>query len=199
MNLCFLGDALDHWKGSVFECLQEEKLLKGFLVDPMASDTSPWNMDDSRLYAQLLRVEERQLVHHDKTLRGQRNEYFSKIPKAGDLFLDPDTGIKTGRQTSSEIYKYLRPPELFELVATERERLVIVYQHARGSVRQRAKDVLIALREQKQPFAYSSYESGTVAMLFFSQSPHRVEAISDCFYRLLGSHAKKRIYCGNFS
>ena len=61
MNRDYLGDALDHWKGSVFEYLKREKLLRNFMVDPMATDDSKWDEDDSRLLAQLLRIEERQL------------------------------------------------------------------------------------------------------------------------------------------
>jgi len=46
MNLQFLGDALDHWKGSVFEALQNSLLLKGFRVDAMASDSEKWEQND---------------------------------------------------------------------------------------------------------------------------------------------------------
>ncbi len=37
-------------------------------------------------------------------------------------------------------------------------------------------------------------ESGTVAMLFFSKTPQRVEMVRDCFCRLLGTHAENRIF-----
>jgi hypothetical protein len=33
MNLTFLGDALDHWKGSIFESLQKGGILPDFAVD----------------------------------------------------------------------------------------------------------------------------------------------------------------------
>jgi len=38
MNLRYLGDALDHWKGSLFESLQQANILHDFAVDAMASD-----------------------------------------------------------------------------------------------------------------------------------------------------------------
>lgn len=38
MNLRYLGDALDYWKGSVFFRLQERGILKDFSVDPMLTD-----------------------------------------------------------------------------------------------------------------------------------------------------------------
>jgi hypothetical protein len=40
LNLIYLGDALDHWKGSLFESLQQEKAVQGLAVDPMTSDLS---------------------------------------------------------------------------------------------------------------------------------------------------------------
>jgi hypothetical protein len=96
MKLAYLGDAHDHWKGSVFQYLQEGEILRNFLVDSMATDASPWNTANSKLYAHLLRIEETQLVQHDRTLfqdRKSRRRYFLNIPPTGDLFLDPDTGI----------------------------------------------------------------------------------------------------------
>jgi hypothetical protein len=46
MNRRYLGDAFDHWKGSVFEFLQRDKVLRNFLVDPMAPDEQKWSRDD---------------------------------------------------------------------------------------------------------------------------------------------------------
>jgi len=54
LNLNFLGDALDHWKGSLFESLQEAQVLRDFAVDPMASDLGSWNSDDFLILARLL-------------------------------------------------------------------------------------------------------------------------------------------------
>ena len=59
MKLTYLGDAHDHWKGSVFQYLQEGEILRNFLVDSMATDASPWNTANSKLYAHLLRIEEK--------------------------------------------------------------------------------------------------------------------------------------------
>ena len=39
MNLKYLGDTLDHWKGSVFQILQEAKLLRNLEVDAMMTDS----------------------------------------------------------------------------------------------------------------------------------------------------------------
>jgi hypothetical protein len=96
MNLQFLGDALDHWKGSVFETLPQQGVLRDFLVDPMASDAPKWNPADLKLFARLLRIEQHQLVNHRHDLCTDRAWYFAEIQPNGDLFMDPDTGIKTG-------------------------------------------------------------------------------------------------------
>jgi len=200
MKLTYLGDAHDHWKGSVFQYLQEGEILRNFLVDSMATDASPWNTANSKLYAHLLRIEETQLVQHDRTLfqdRKSRRRYFLNIPRTGDLFLDPDRGITTGGSTHEN---YLRPQELFELMETEKDRLVIVYQHsAHGSkMRERVKSVLAKLAEQKRPFACSSYESNTVALLFFSMTAERTQSVRDCFARLThGTDAANRIRLWN--
>jgi hypothetical protein len=192
MNRGYLGDALDHWKGSVFEYLQREKLLRNFMVDPMATDDSKWDEHDSRLFAQLLRIEERQLVQHAYELSHDRRQYFAEIPPRGDLFLDPDTGIKTG--SVKRIEHYLLPVELFEVLKTEEDRLIVVYQHIRAKrTRTRLETVVETLREQDRQFSCSSYESGTVALLFFSRTGDRAEAVRDCFTRLLGTHSEKRI------
>jgi hypothetical protein len=196
MKLTYLGDAHDHWKGSVFQYLQEGEILRNFLVDSMATDASPWNTANSKLYAHLLRIEESQLVQHGRTLsqdRKARRQYFLNIPRTGDLFLDPDTGIKT---SGSNNENYLLPQELCELMATEKDRLVIVYQHsARGSkMRERVKSVLAKLAEQKRSFSCSSYESNTVALLFFSMTAERTRSVRNCFARLTrGTDAADRI------
>jgi hypothetical protein len=78
----------------------------------------------------------------------------------------------------------------------EKERLVVVYQHgAQGrQMRDRIESVLAKLTEQKRPFSCSSYESNTVALLFFSRTAERTETVRDCFYRLIrGTDAEKRI------
>jgi len=196
MKLEYLGDAYDHWKGAVFEYLQEGKVLRNFLVDSMATDTSPWNTPNSKLYAHLLRIKESQLLQHDRTLFEERNDrksYFSTIPRTGDLFLDPDTGINTGGFTHEN---HLHPKELFDVMEPEKDRLVVVYQHgAQGrKMRDRVKIVLAKLTEQKKPFSCSSYESNTVALLFFSRAAERTEMVRDHFFRLIrGTDAEKRI------
>src|SRR5688500_3252510 len=58
MNLRYLGDALDHWKGSLFEYLQTACLVRELAVDAMAGDAEQWQPADWKLFARLLRVKE---------------------------------------------------------------------------------------------------------------------------------------------
>ena len=128
MNLMYLGDALDHWKGSLFESLQREKLVNGFAVDPMASDLSSWRDEDFQLLARLLRIDSRQVLHHNASL-SDRQAYFDEIKHVGDLFLDPDTGVATGHVSRRE--QYVMPGELARLL-DQADRMVLVYQHVRA-------------------------------------------------------------------
>jgi len=192
MNLQFLGDALDHWKGSVFEILQRERVLRDFLVDPMASDAPAWKPADLKLFARLLRIEQRQLVSHNHDLCQDRARYFAEIPSKGDLFLDPDTGIKTGNV--QRLVQYVLPTELFKVMESGEERVVVIYQHVRAKkTRERVEEVLATLREEDIRFFCTSYESGTVAFLFLSRKHSRIKAVRDCFLRFLGAHANNRI------
>ena len=129
MNLEYLGDALDHWKGSLFEYLRAEGLLRDFAVDPMATDRDRWNEADFFLFARLLRIRRNQIIPHEASLL-TRDKYFAEIVHGGDVFLDPDTGIATSG--SSQIAKYVRPRELATLLGSARGRVVAVYQHVRA-------------------------------------------------------------------
>ncbi len=197
MNLRYLGDALDHWKGSVFEMLQEEGLVKGLQVDAMCSDKEPWKTDDVELYARLLRIKRAQLMQHRHDLCKDRSKYFSEVSITGDIFLDPDTGIKTGDVRHLE--HYLTPNEFFDVMKQDKERLVIVYQHVRAQrTRQRVENVLAILNQRHVAFTCASYESGTVALLFFGAESRRVKRVHDYFANFLGTHAASRIGYWNF-
>lgn len=117
MNLEYLGDALDHWKGSLFEYLQSERVVRDLVVDPMATDADQWSDDDFALYACLLRVSVKQIIRH-KALLADRSSYFAEIRQSGDLFLDPDTGVAA--HGASPIAKYVKPREVAALLQSSR-------------------------------------------------------------------------------
>jgi hypothetical protein len=193
VNLRYLGDALDHWKGSLFERFQRASLLRDFAVDSMATDAEDWRPEDFDLFADLLRIKREQIVHRGKLLTINRPGYFREVNHTGDLFLDPDTGIATC--AVSDRSQYLFPAELHGLLERQPERLVAVYQHIRAQkTRDRLQRVVAVLRLPDNPFSCCSYESGTVSMLFFSRDAARVDGIYQYLEGFLGVHATRRIY-----
>lgn len=191
MNLDFLGDALDHWKGSLFESLMQAQVLQNFKADPMVSDPDRWREEDWELYSRLLRIEREQIVQHRVTLRDGRAGYFRETSHHGDLFLDPDTGVATGRVREPQ--RYVSPSEVGQLLDSSTHRLLIVYQHVLGKVARRVDEVMKTLQCQIGGFAGCWYESGTVAMLFLARSPARTAQVEEHFATLLGRHAPRRI------
>lgn len=191
MNLAFLGDAFDHWKGSLIDSLQEAQAVRDFAVDPMASDLGSWKSEDFIILARLLRVGAAQIIRHRVTLQ-ERTKYFDEISHRGDLFLDPDTGVATGRVKETHI----SPFEIGHLLDSATNRLLVVYQHVRAQrVSIRVDAVLIALQREIGGFTWTSYESGTVAMLFLSRRPERTERIAAHFKSMLGRHSSGRVRC----
>jgi hypothetical protein len=196
LNLTFLGDALDHWKGSLFESLQQGRIVDRLAVDPMASDLSSWRDEDFQLFARLLRVGAHQVIHHQAGLV-QRRRYFEEIKHEGDPFLDPDTGVATGHVARPK--QYVMPSEIAGLLHAG-GRMVIVYQHVRAQrVRARVDAVLSALAATAGPAGWCSYESGTVALLFLSRKGARTSTVADHFRAMLGRHAGGRIRGGTLA
>ncbi len=192
MNLEFLGDVLDHWKGALFASLQKEKVLRDFAADPMATDQDSWRKEDRELYARLLRITPGQLILHRASLE-DRAGYFGEILHQGDLFLDPDTGVETPG-VKQDRRRYVKPAEIGQLLDRSTGRLLMIYQHVRGKrVSDRVDKVLNTLRDEIGDFRCCSYESPTVAMLFLSRLPPRTTSVAKHFKTLLGRHADGRI------
>ena len=191
MNLEYLGDALDHWKGSLFEYLQSERVVRKLMVDPIATDGDQWTDDDFALYAFLLRIELKQIIRHKVPLAA-RASYFAEIRHQGDLFLDPDTGIATNG--ASPVTKYVKPTELAVLLQSCGTRLVAIYQHVRAQKTCARIDACLgALRAVAAPIGWCSYESPTVAMLFLSGDGERIGDVGEALKRLLGRHGERRV------
>jgi len=188
MNLSFLGDALDHWKGSLFESLQKRCVVCEFAVDPMASDLVDWKPSDFAILAKLLRIERSQIISHNRSL-SDRRAYFHEIKHRGDLFLDPDTGVATGRLS----VRHIAPAEIADLL-NPADRLLAIYQHVRAQrVTDRVDAVCTAILAKSPTVSWCSYESPTVAMIFVSRKPDRIASVHRHFGELLGFHATGRI------
>jgi hypothetical protein len=194
MNLKYVGDALDHWKGSLFDHLQKQGLLLDFAVDPMATDLDQWIDGDFVLFARLLRINRQQIIDHQASLIS-RSEYFAEITHRGDLFLDPDTGIRTSGSPNPN--KYVTPKELAVLLRTTPGRVVVVYQHVRArKTAVRVDGCLCAIAKEIDAVGWCSYESSTVAMLFLCDEDARTLAIATAFRDFLGRHAEYRVRSG---
>jgi hypothetical protein len=195
MNLRYLGDALDHWKGSLFESLQQADALHDFAVDPMASDWVDWRPDDISLFARLLKIRESAVITHTVGLTNRKG-YFAELKHTGDLFFDPDTGIQTtGVKTNP---KHIQPREVLQFLQ-DSERIVAVYQHvSRQGVSHRV-DAVCRTLSAMDDCQWCSYESATVAMMFFCRSSQRLAKIAAYFNGMLGRHAAGRIRATNCS
>ncbi len=193
MNLAYLGDALDHWKGSLFEYLQARSVLRDFAVDPMATDRDQWGEADFSLFADLLRIKRHQIIPHEASLLS-RALYFAEIAHGGDIFLDPDTGIATSGSSQRE--KYVMPAELATLLRSTHGRIVAVYQHVRAQKTSVRVDVCLAEVAKEIAIGWCSYESSTVAMLFLCEEELRTRKIADTLNGLLGRHANRRVRFG---
>ena len=192
MNIKFLGDALDYWKGSLFFRLQREGILTDFLVDPMLTDPENWDASDFRLYADLLQIRPSQILQHERKLRGEREQYFAEVTHAGDLFLDPDTGIAL--RYAGHIEKYIGVSEIRQLVGGNLPRIICIYQHIRAKkTRDRVRELISALAKSGIKIYCCSYETPTVAMLFMSVRQNRIEPLNEYFKNYLGQHSSMRV------
>jgi hypothetical protein len=192
MNRDFLGDAHDWMKGTIFRRLLDAKALRDFSADPMVTDEGPWSSVEYNLYATLLQVAPEQIIHHAETLRDNRRAYLEEIGHGGDLFLDPDIGVRTGRRTP--LHNYIKPREVIDLAAQESGRIVAVYQHIRGQTRSdRLAVVQGAFTDPGYYLQAAVYGSASVALVFASFDASRVREVYKVFRDLLGPYAEKRV------
>ena len=188
MNIQFLGDALDYWKGFILSRLQKGGILHDFAVDPMLTDAEKWDTADFQLYADLLQIRPDQVLRHKARLHEDRDKYFAEIRHSGDLFVDPDTGM-TLRGARCE---HIKIREVCQLLGEKSPRILCIYQHIRYRTRDRVNRLVSALRECDANIYSFSYESRTVAMLFLSRKQGRIERVERYFKDYFGRHADVR-------
>lgn len=126
MNRNYLGDALDHFKGAVLRHLQDTRDLRDLAADPMVTDPESWSEAEYDLYARLIHVEQDRVVTTGGSLNPRTRRHIGPPIHDGDVFLDPDTGIRTRAQ--SPLRRFVRPREIVSLL--ESGGVVAVYQHA---------------------------------------------------------------------
>lgn len=183
MRIDYLGDALDHFKGSILRKLQAEGLILDLGVDPMATDVELWSEDHYRLYAALLGTSPSRLFRIAGTLDSRERRTLGSPHHGGDLFLDPDTGVRTGSQ--SPVSAYILPTELKQLLTSDR--VVVTYQHAWRTEEAESVRRAVEVVKNVQPRSVATaYVSRQVALIFFSTDTERVSAISASLRSWLG-------------
>ncbi len=189
MESTHLGDALDHWKGSIIQRLLVAKpkpLLKDITIVPMITDPALWKGNKRLVYSRLLivKAESVSVLERGKEIfNDRRNEYFSKIPSSGDLFLDPDTGVSRWRSTSKHEYVALGEIEGLLEADTTKNRVIMVYHHAGRAGKQffiqRVETLKGIARDNitKHNLYATTYNCTQAAMFFFSYNKNRIKAI----------------------
>jgi len=184
MNSKYLGDAFDHWKGSIIQRLETakpRKLLEDITVVPMITDPKCWNRQKRLVYSRLLNVKPESILGWEK-----------EPPSSGDLFLDPDTGVYTRKSK-----EHITPKEIRELLDGDptHERVILIYQHgARGQSSEKRQCQLETKVSQvfdekidggKPNLHAAIFNCNHAAMLFFSYSKGRIKKIETYLKKIL--------------
>lgn len=164
MNLSHLGDALDHWKGSLIEVIGDKSLQ----VVPMITDRDRWTQENFGTYARLLHRNPEDILKKEKDdlfSNRTRHGYFCNLDE-GDLFLDPDTGIARDEKVEK---KHISFSEIAVLLSKSKSRMLLVYQHAsRNKDGVREKLQLLRKAEGLSACHMFAYDSGAVSMVMIS-------------------------------
>jgi hypothetical protein len=131
MKFKYFGDSYDIIKKSLIAWLGE---FGDWRAHPMF--TEPVAPDQAELFARFLSAA---LVSNEElTPRTDRATYFSPCRSAGNLFLDPDTGISLAPRRGSTSINYVFGPELIELSRERPESLTLVFDqsYSRGNQKQ---------------------------------------------------------------
>jgi hypothetical protein len=187
MNRKYLGDALDHWKGSVINIVAPQNLR----VLPMRTDHRQWEQENLSAYSRLLGRKPKDILRMDRIFSNKtREKYFSDLGNS-DLFLDPDTGIAPdGRRQK----KHISPCEIAHLLSSSRSRMLLIYQHAspnKNWIREKLR--LLRSSPGLKHCGLFAYDSGTVAMLVISRDRKRVNKARARLESWLGPVASRRL------
>jgi hypothetical protein len=181
VNIRHLGDALDHWKGSVIGDL--EGALHRLHVVPMFTDidVAQWTEPRLRLYADLLRIDsERILCAGQQFTNGGRTAYIAEANRTDaehDLFIDPDTGIEPPGDSD---HRHLRRNDLATFLLNRSDRLALVYQHSRREDNWTAATLRWVLAHPPLTGCHATaYWAGAVSMIFISRSQARLSRVNE--------------------
>jgi hypothetical protein len=188
MRLEHLGDALDHWKGSMLRQLTQEGLINAPRVAPMLTDHEEWKPSHFRLY-------KNHLGNFPILLRGRsvptrhaaREDYFKAVqsgtPNGSDLFLDPNTGLEPASRFDNN---HLAIRELRDLCIDDR--VVLVYQQYSGTLREQVE----RLRPRLASLSSAFWTGEQVALAAESSRAARTGRIRTFWRALAGSMRDRR-------
>jgi hypothetical protein len=186
MNLVHLGDALDHWKGSLIELIGG----KNVHVVPMFTDDKPWTEQQIEAYARLLCIRPEDVLKRDGRFSGKtRTSYFCDLGEH-DLFLDPDTGIAPDDKNAKE--EHIRTSEIAGLLSVAPSRMLLIYQHASRS-KNGLKKKLNLLSKYLPGCGMFAYDSGSVSMVVIGRDRDRVQQALVRLKCWLGPTVSKRV------
>jgi uncharacterized phage-like protein YoqJ len=196
MNKKHLGDAFDHWKGSLIQILSRKRIIQNLRVEPMITDNEQWGKNDSETYRKLLNLPSvERICHKDEIFvnrkQRKRKDYFGEIPKRCNLLIDPDTGIKLSENTKKKHVKLCEIKELLD----DKRRVIMIYQHSQRKNNQETFDEINKEISKMTPkIHWCAYNGGQVAMIFISRKQNRIERIKKTLKSYLCGTAAKRIW-----
>jgi hypothetical protein len=186
MQRLWLGDALDFWKRAFLDVLRASSTpSRPVWILPMITGTG-WTGAEVDTYAAILGVPTSALLSTAPLVKPTRSSYFA-VSKGlrDDVFIDPDTGIATGRISLAHV----APAEVFALLSDDN--VAAVYQHrprgVGGRWLARYRGLLAATGA-----ATVGYESAQAGMLFATKSSAREGGIRRALARRLGAVAVAR-------
>ena len=187
MKLAHLGDALDHWEGSLIDLIGG----KNVRVVPMLTDHDGWTEEQIEAYARLLHLKPEDILKRDIPFSSEtRHGYFCDLGEH-DLFLDPDTGIAPDKKAKKE---HVRFSEIAGLLSASPSRMLLIYQHAsRNNDGLRKKLNLLRSTKGLRGCNIFAYDSGSVSMVVISQDRERAQEALARLKLWLGSIASTRV------
>ena len=187
MQRIWLGDALDFWKGTFVQVLRASSSSSNQIhVLPMFTDAG-WTQPEIESYSGFLGVPSSALLTTAQITNAGRRAYFASVVQqiAGDVFVDPDTGVATAKPepahvTAAEVHALLTDTNV-----------AAIYQHRP----QRTAAPWLARYAQLVATAGArvvGYESAQVGMLFATKSATREAAVRQALTVRLGAVAAAR-------
>jgi hypothetical protein len=192
MRLDYLGDSLDHWKGSLLGRLRAENLLRPLRVVPMLTDGALWSATHHAVYCAHLGLAVSDLISTKVFDGNVRADYFKHAAEQAcrdsDLFIDPDKGIEPSRCKKEHV-------SLLNLCSLATgDRLLLVYEQTKAYGSNYASHVDKLSSRLGAASLFSVFWTGRqVAMAAISRDASRVAAIRRHWHSIVGPLAERRI------